>query len=148
MVRIEKVSDLNRLDEIEVLEKLCFSDPYSIQMLKEDMSNDHARYWILEIDKKAVGYLSAWDVLGEIDLNRICIIEGFRNKGAAGQLIDELIKYAKGQKANKIMLEVKESNLAAIKLYKKFDFEIIAERKAYYRDGSAAYVMERKIDEF
>ena len=42
------------------------------------------------------------------------------------------------------MLEVNTENIAAINLYKKFNFEIINTRKKYY-EGKDAYIMERRI---
>ena len=46
-----------------------------------------------------------------------------------------------------ITLEVRESNLPAIKLYEKFGFEIVNTRKKYYGEENA-YLMGRRLEKW
>ena len=48
-------------------------------------------------------------------------------------------------KANDIFLEVRESNIAAIQLYKRYHFEQVGVRKSYYQDGENAIVMKKSL---
>ena len=64
-----------------------------------------------------------------------------RNKKIASLLVD----YFLSQNNKRIILEVRESNLPAIKLYKKFNFVIINIREKYYGNENAI-IMERSSE--
>ena len=49
------------------------------------------------------------------------------------------------QKDSHVSLEVRKSNLPAIKLYSDFGFEMMGEREQYYPDGEDALVMTKEI---
>ena len=77
----------------------------------------------------------------ELELIVVSTID--RRKGIATELLNYFIdNYL--HKNDEIYLEVSVSNKAAINLYKKFNFEVINERKKYYHDDDA-YVMKKII---
>ena len=51
--------------------------------------------------------------------------------------MDELIEYFEKSEYKKIILEVRESNIVAQRLYKKYGFKKISKRKKYYVDEDA-----------
>ena len=56
--------------------------------------------------------------------------------------MNSLIEGCKSQKCNSITLEVRESNLPALKLYEKLGFKVAGKRKKYYSDnGEDALIM-------
>ena len=67
-----------------------------------------------------------------------------RSSGAetAGSfLLENLISFAKEHNSKTITLEVNETNLSAIKLYDKFNFEKVGIRKKYYDGKNDAIIM-------
>ncbi|MFN3265192.1 MAG: hypothetical protein ACK42C_09885, partial [Aquificaceae bacterium] len=50
-------------------------------------------------------------------------------------------------KAKKFILDVRRSNLRAIRLYQSLGFKIIYERQGYYSDGESAFVMSLDLEE-
>ena len=58
----------------------------------------------------------------------------YRNKGVAKNFLDCCLKYCKKNKLKKIILDVNETNLNAIKFYKKHNFIFSGRRKNYYRN--------------
>ena len=68
-------------------------------------------------------------VADEMTIDSVAVAPDYRRKGYASALIDLAIKQAK---AAVVMLEVRESNTAAISLYQSLGFEKVGLRKNYY----------------
>jgi ribosomal protein S18 acetylase RimI-like enzyme len=58
--------------------------------------------------------------------------------------MDHLIELGKNKNITNITLEVNVENKYAIKLYEKYNFQIVAKREKYY-NGVDGYLMERKM---
>ena len=81
-------------------------------------------------DGKAAGFLSVWEVCGEVSVNNIAVCEGSRRKGIARALLQAMLDELSA--AQSVTLEVRKSNAAAIALYESFGFERVGERKDFY----------------
>jgi len=93
--------------------------------------------WALERSAFAI-----WQVASdECELLSIAVNVAERGKGYAKILMEHSHEEFAKQGIKKFFLEVRENNIAAISLYKKFGYEKIAERKKYYADGECAVVM-------
>ena len=83
-----------------------------------------------------LGMVVVWMILDEAHIATIAVHPEYRNKGIAQCLLAEALKGALGHGAREATLEVRTSNIAALKLYKRFRFEIVGERRRYYRDNN------------
>ena len=81
----------------------------------------------------------------EIEILGIGVNQGSRRKNIATELMDELIEYFEKTEYKKIILEVRESNTVAQRLYKKYGFKKISKRKKYYVDEDAEVYQKEKI---
>jgi ribosomal-protein-alanine N-acetyltransferase len=83
------------------------------------------------------GALAACAVLqlagGEAELLTMAVLPAARRMGLGRQLLREVIVRAAANRAEAIWLEVRESNAAAISLYRQAGFAEIGWRKGYYR---------------
>lgn len=102
-------------------------------------NNPFGHYLILKENNEVIGYVYYSDIYDRAEINQIEINFIHRNCGKGSKLLEELIKIVD----KNITLEVKEDNIAAIKLYKKNDFHEVAIRKGYY-NGTDGILMERK----
>ena len=84
-------------------------------------------------------------VLDEAQINYFVLNNKFRERGFGSYLMSCLIKFCERRKINKILLEVSKSNIAAGKLYDRFDFYTVGIRRNYYKDGSDALLKEKKL---
>ena len=82
-------------------------------------------------------------VLEDIHIHNIAVKKEYRGMGIGGKMLSHLIEDSIINCAGKLCLEVKNSNLPAIKLYQKHGFIPVGERKNYYEDGSNAVLMDR-----
>ena len=60
----------------------------------------------------------------------------YENNGIATLLLNTVFNFAKENNITRIFLEVRPSNIHAIKLYEKNDFKTISTRKNYYKDNN------------
>ena len=82
------------------------------------------------------------------DVLTIGVSKDQQGKGIGRRLMAELLAFAKRSGSEQVFLEVKESNAAAIALYKSLGFEQIDLRKKYYQpSGENAVVMKLLIDQ-
>ena len=107
-----------------------FSSSWDIKAFKSDA--DDSKYFVSKIDTEVFGYISYRVVLDEVEIMNVVTREDARNMGIASSLLSYVIRNVDASKFN---LEVNENNKVAIKIYKKFGFMEVGERKNYYNNG-------------
>lgn len=114
--------------------------------------NDNYEIFIVK-DEKIKGYIIYYDTFDVIDLFEIAIENKEQGKGLGEQLLSKSIeklfeekKYKSRQNGEtRILLEVNEKNVKALKLYEKSGFLKISIRKNYYGSGEHGVIMEKGI---
>ena len=104
---------------------------------------------VLVQDERTVGYAILSVAAGEAHILNLCIDPRHRSLGYGARLLDEMLAIARAAEVTEIFLEVRPSNQAAIKLYRKKGFHQIASRPSYYQatDGREdAAVLARKLN--
>ena len=142
-VRIAKSSDLDDIYELDVQ---TFAMPWSKEALSYDiLENDNAFVIVAEYEGEFAGYADIWTVLDEADLNSIAVRVDFRRKGIGDAIILAMTEMLSANGVATINLEVRVSNMPAIKLYKKYGFNECGVRPGYYLDnGEDALIMKRE----
>lgn len=142
-VRIAKSSDL---DDIYELDMQTFAMPWSKEALSHDiLENDNAFVIVAEYEGEFAGYADIWTVLDEADLNSIAVRVDFRRKGIGDAIMLAMTEILSANGVATINLEVRVSNMPAIKLYKKYGFNECGVRPGYYLDnGEDALIMKRE----
>jgi len=91
---------------------------------------------------RVIGYGGMWLKLRQAHITTLAVHPEYRRKGVALSLVLRLLKEARKAKAGHVVLEVKKTNTAAQKLYKKLGFKMLGTRKNYYiEDGEDGIVM-------
>jgi len=80
------------------------------------------------------GFICAKAVASEWEVENVVVAAAFVRRGMANELVRNLIQRAENEAASAILLEVRESNLPARRLYEKHGFREAGRRRAYYRD--------------
>ncbi|MBQ1459750.1 MAG: ribosomal protein S18-alanine N-acetyltransferase [Oscillospiraceae bacterium] len=124
----------DHLGELERLEKICFSRPWSRKMLAEELDNECAAFLVAEdpVTKEVVGYAGLLVMADEGYITNVAVFPEYRRRGVAGQIIQVFDNFARGNRLAFLTLEVRPSNAAAIALYKGFGFEEVGRRRNYY----------------
>ncbi|TCP97657.1 [SSU ribosomal protein S18P]-alanine acetyltransferase [Cricetibacter osteomyelitidis] len=125
-----EAQDFERLFEIEQAAHLV---PWSMGTLK---NNQGERYLNLKLTQppqhRIVGFAICQFVLDEATLFNIAIDPAFQGKGFGISLLNALISKLKTKGIQTLWLEVRQSNLTAMKLYEKLGFNEVDIRKNYY----------------
>lgn len=119
------------IQEIAELEKLCFSCPWSEDMLKTQLNDGHMFFAAL-IEGKPVGYIGLMYVLDEGYISNVAVSPEYQRLGIGDMLLIELESRCREKQLSFMTLEVRESNKAAIRLYEKHGFTQVGLRKNYY----------------
>ncbi len=122
----------NDITEIAELENECFSEPWSENSLRDELSNETARFYVLRDSEKLLGYIGANNICNEVYITNVAVNGVCRGKGYGKILVNHLVKQSEAERAFFITLEVRKSNENAIKLYEKCGFKLIGERKNFY----------------
>ncbi|MDI6603725.1 MAG: ribosomal protein S18-alanine N-acetyltransferase [Thermoanaerobacteraceae bacterium] len=137
----------NDIDEVLEIERMCFSVPWSKEaFLLEITKNKCAHYAVAEIDNRIVGYGGFWVVVDEGHITNIAVHPDFRFLGVGSAIMEEMLNIAKKKAVTSMTLEVRESNIAAQALYKKFGFRPVGRRRGYYQDNKEDAIIMWKYD--
>lgn len=137
-VRLLRTEDVDRVCEIEAA---SFSMPWKREDFLHLIEDEGSVYLVILADGLVVGTAGYTDNGYEGYINNVVIDAAFRGMGLSKLLLDELLKTGFENGVTDYTLEVRVSNVAAIRLYESFGFESAGVRKRFYeRPVEDAYV--------
>ncbi|MFT8314500.1 MAG: ribosomal protein S18-alanine N-acetyltransferase [Clostridium sp.] len=134
------------IDSILSIEKLSFTDPWSRDSMEKELNNNFARYVVVKLEDKVIGYGGMWIILDEGHITNIAVAPEYRCIGAGKLILKSLINICKKEKVISLTLEVRVSNTIAQSLYSKFGFVTEGIRKNYYADNNENALIMWKRD--
>lgn len=133
------------IDGVAAVEKNCFEEGWSKNSFKDELENNKLALYYIAVDNEnntIVGYGGMWHVVNEGHITNIAVLEKYRRKNIATEIIKRLEEEAKKRCMIGMTLEVRRSNSAARNLYAKMGFKIEGIRKEYYKsDKEDAIIM-------
>ena len=131
--------------QVALLEKLCFSDPWSENSVAGELTNQLA-HWLVAVDgDRVAGYVGSQTVMDETDMMNIAVHPDYRRQGIAEALVQTLVSDLKTRGSRCLTLEVRASNEPAQRLYAKQGFSQIGKRPNYYRNPKEdAYILRKE----
>lgn len=135
------------IDQVLKINEECFTtDAWSRKAFEREFELDYSHPFVLEEEGRVVGYAVVWKVLDDVNIMSFAIDRSLWGKGYGKKLLAFVIQRFKHE-AKSITLDVRRSNLRAIRLYKSMGFKIVAERPRYYSDGENAFQMVLELEE-
>lgn len=146
------------LPEVMEIERESFPSPWSLNLYQRELrENSLARYLVAHRVPRSsakeqgvtatkerlpiLGFLGLWLIPGEAHLTTLAVRAEERRRGIAELLLLSAIELAWGEGAERITLEVRASNTAALALYQKFAFLKVGFRPYYYEDREDALLL-------
>lgn len=116
------------------LEADSFADPWSEDGFRELLAAPGSLI-LVAVDSRdqLVGYLAARRVLDESEILNLAVAVPWRRRGAGRALLQGALDELRAREVRQVFLEVRESNLAAQRLYGGLGFTPIGQRPNYYR---------------
>ncbi|GAA3672994.1 ribosomal protein S18-alanine N-acetyltransferase [Nocardioides ginsengisoli] len=135
--------------EIAELELDAFPlDPWSPTLLAEAVSDRLPTVGVLVArrdDGAFAGYAVISVVEPDAELQRIAVPPALRRTGVARAILAATHAHAGARGASRLLLEVREDNLAAQLFYEHSGFAELGRRPRYYRDGTTALVLSAPV---
>ena len=120
-------------------------DNFTYKLTEKEFSTNPYLKIITYVEKdKIIGFLLYSLIYDRIEIEQFEVITKERGKGIGEKLLNYLIEKYKDSDIKNITLEVKEDNIAAINLYKKYGFKKVSTREKYY-DGINGLLMEKTL---
>ena len=135
------------LQAVMAIEKASFAYPWSSRFFLQELQVQCARAILAEINGRIVGYVLFWLLPGEADVHNLAVHSELRRQGIGRLLLQQVVIEARRQFSTQVMLEVRQSNIAAQKLYQSMGFVTSGIRKGYYSDdGEDAVAMTLELN--
>lgn len=138
-IRPLTVADLPAVLEIE---SACFADPWNGALFADELARPDRVWRVAEADGRVAGFGGIMVAGDEAHLMDIAVSPSGQGRGVARRLLGALTIEAAASGAERMTLEVAESNVGALALYAASGFDVAGRRVRYYPEtGEDALVL-------
>lgn len=133
------------IKDITLIENNSFTNCWTEEELNKAFMSKLNNIFVARMDGAVVGFIIAENNIDEINISKVAVDKNYRNHGIGSQLVEAVEKFTKEKNIDCVSLEVSENNFTAKTLYEKLGYNKRRVRKGYYRDGSDAIEMVKKV---
>ena len=144
------------LEQVMRINRICLPENYTTIFFMNIHKRFPEAFIVAEANENLVGYIMCrietgiptFKLLGitkKGHMTSVAVLPSYHRQGIGHALIQEATQAMVKYNVKECYLEVRESNLAAVKLYKKLGFDIARTARNYYADGENALVMARLL---
>ena len=136
------------IDKVLEVEHSAYDYPWTAAIFVDCLSVGY-HCAVLESESHIIGFVVVSAAVGEAHLLNLCVDENHRGLGHGSELLHYALKIASDLGCRDIFLEVRPSNKAALRLYRRRGFRSIGTRPNYYRalgGREDAFVMTTSLD--
>lgn len=120
------------VEAASVIEREAFSMPWSADDFLEMVEADYAFYYVAELAGEIVGCCGIRNIAGEGEITNVVVAACHRKKGIARKMMEYMLGEAEKKGIGDCTLEVRCSNLPAIRLYEGLGFKSEGVRPGFY----------------
>ena len=136
--RMRKMT-LSDLPGVMEIENQAFSNPWSVDMVKKELSQEWSTILLAEEHTPAGwilrGFAIFWLVHDELHILNVATHRDVRRQGIGRQVMDAVIDFGRAHRCRIATLEVRRSNEPALALYRALGFRAVGMRPNYYTDN-------------
>jgi [ribosomal protein S18]-alanine N-acetyltransferase len=135
-------AEKTHIHEIADIEASSFAVPWPEEAFRDELEFPFSNFYIAlhqtetEDQPSVTGYIIFWIIEDELQILNVAVSPNCRRQGIAQKLLDIAFKVGREKKVSVMFLEVRKSNIAALKLYEKNGFEMIGIRRNYYSNNN------------
>ena len=130
------------VEAVKDLLDTCFDEnSWSVESIQSELEKADSRCTVAVEDSKVVGFLAFEQIMDEGSIVEVAVHPDHRRKGIARELIKNAVECC--EELDAVYLEVRESNIPAISLYKNLGFYEVGKRRDYYSDPKEDAVIMR-----
>ena len=136
-----RTMQINDLDEVLKIEEENFKHAWSRDYFEGELKSEFTFFMVGILNDKVVAYIGYTGM----EIINLAVATNMQRKGIGEKILNTLIDALKQCNiTDKVWLNVRPSNTAAIKLYEKLGFQHIATDKGYYYDEDSL-VMRKNL---
>lgn len=124
------------------IEKACFEFPWSEEALVRCLRHRARTGLVVEVDGRVVGFIIYEMHKHRFHIINIAVCPDAQRSGIATTMITKLVDKLSQGRRDRILLEVRESNLDAQLFFKSLRFRAISVQREFYDTGEDAYLMQ------
>lgn len=126
-----------RLPEVLAIERRAYEFPWTDSIFRDCLKAGYSAWLLQDGSGTVIGYGMMSYAVDEAHVLNLCVDPGAQGRGWGRRLLDHLMTLARAASCVIVLLEVRKSNKAALKLYESVGFQRLGVRKGYYpaRDG-------------
>jgi ribosomal-protein-alanine N-acetyltransferase len=132
IIRKAELADIPRL--VELSAEAHTASHWNAQQFLRLINASEKLCLVADQQDKAEAFAIAGCAADEMEIENIVVTKDMRLRGWGRELLQKLVEHAREKSIRKIFLEVRQSNLAAIMLYRSLGFTEAGRRKDYYSD--------------
>ncbi|MDQ2817880.1 MAG: ribosomal protein S18-alanine N-acetyltransferase [Candidatus Eremiobacteraeota bacterium] len=130
-MRVHDILDVLRI------EAACFQTPWPSNAFRNELTENRlAHYFVAREGTAVVGYAGLWIILEDAHITTVAVHPAYQRRHYGEQMLIRLLEESVDRGASWVTLEVRESNVAAQKLYEKYGFTTMNTRRGYYSDNN------------
>lgn len=119
---------------IWAVESRSFSDPWSLSGIGEMLASANTRTLVAEADGAVAGFLVARSIREEGEILNLAVLPEHRRRGLGRELLTAGLDWLSKGGVREVYLEVRQSNAAALAMYRARGFRPVGVRTDYYRN--------------
>jgi ribosomal-protein-alanine N-acetyltransferase len=121
-----------QLPELMALERCIYPFPWSTGNFEDALRSGYSAWTLLSGDGRIIAYAVAMLAVDEAHLLNLAVDPARQRHGYGRRMLDFMARTMREYGARSLLLEVRPSNLEAQQLYRRYGFEAIGVRRAYY----------------
>jgi ribosomal-protein-alanine N-acetyltransferase len=120
-----------RLDEVLAIERSAYGHPWTRGNFADSLRSGYQAQLLCAADT-LLGYFVAMRGVDEVHLLNITVAPAWQGQGWGRVMLDALALWSRGQGAQWLWLEVRRGNARAQRVYERYGYRHVGERKGYY----------------
>ncbi len=132
------------LTQVLAIEREVFSgDPWTEEQFWSELAQDTRSYVVALDGADVVAFAGLFVLPPDADVQTVAVAPSHQGRGLARSMLEQLLSQAEVHGVTHTLLEVREDNESALRLYGRMGFEQISRRPGYYADGTDALILRR-----
>jgi ribosomal-protein-alanine N-acetyltransferase len=133
------------IDDVLPIERALFQpEPWTTHHFWSELGQTTSRHYVVAVEHDTiVGYAGLCDYPDEAFVQTMAVAPAHQRHGVGAQLLEALLAEAARRRQPRVLLEVREDNEPAQRLYQRYGFTRSGVRRGYYPGGVDAWVMTR-----
>jgi len=121
----------NDIPQLLVIENSVHVIPWTQESFRTCFSAGYLG-WCIELENQMLGFIIVSQSIDECHVLNLCVSRKYQHQGWGHKLLEYALDHARKRRIRIAYLEVRRSNVKAISLYQKMQFNLVGERKGYY----------------